>query len=278
MNKSPNEGKKMRSYLLFIFFTCYTGYGLPAFAEQSIFQNEWNHSSGDPIEEIAIMGTQKSGTVYIHALVKKNFPNCKVSSYKYGHKHCFPWVNLTKFQITKKKNSQDSSFNPVRKCLYLYVTKNAYENLKLHYVEDVSKNDSFLDWVSKPWIPIGFNKFTEETWNPYDDRVFNNALELRKYKTLNFLQIGSLAANFVFVRYEDLIQAPEEFIKNIAENFCIQRATPFQKVSLDKLNFLRNLIHNKHVSFSKQDMDYITQNLDWEVERLIGYEKANTLN
>src|SRR3989339_1740948 len=97
----------MYSYFLFILLSCCITHKLSAVSEESIFHSEFNHYSGENIEEIAIMGSQTSGTVYLLSLVKKNFPEYVMhaaNSKKFPHRHFFPWFDLTKFQIPKKKD------------------------------------------------------------------------------------------------------------------------------------------------------------------------------
>ncbi len=290
----------MHFYFLFILLSCCLAFRLPAAtAEKSIFQNEFNHYSGEHIKEVAIMGSEASGTVFLLSIIKKNFPEYvihAVSGHKFPHRHFFPWFDLSKFQIVKKKDInanhleiEKNCLNDSKDCLFIYITKNAYDWLNLYYLERPStykneeqslKQECFSSWISAQWEveQDSSDKFNTTNWNPYEGRAFNNILELRKYRILNFLQIGSLVNNFMFIRYEDLIKDPEEFVNFVSENFYLEKKSIFQEVSLVKLNWVRNVFHEKESCISQSDLDFITQHLDWEVEQLVGYQKDKTIH
>jgi hypothetical protein len=271
----------MPSFLFVLSLVFCVAFKAPIYSDISSFQNEFNHSTAKNIKEIAIMGERCSGSVYLQALLKKNFPECSISSTKFAHKHFYPWVHLTNFEIQLKEGFNSPQTDPDLNFLYgsseslfVYIVKNPYDSLPLVYRQLALEDNEFIEWLTTPaWnYQRGKNKLYQFQ-NPYLGRLFNGYLELRTYNIMNYLQIGSLVGNFVFVRYEDLIKNPEAFVDFIAAHYSVNKKNSFESVANYKIEFIRSFFLNEKRIFSDEEIDQITQNLNWDVERLIGYRK-----
>ena len=254
-------------------------------ADDFSFFNEYNHYSESEIEKIRLMGERCSGTTYIHGLLVNNFPSQHVVAPK---KHFLPWFNLNAFNIPKKsKEVEDLNFleKLTDSCLLVLVVRDPYDWLRSFYSHpwhvkgDKMLHKGFLHFLQHEWRPSDkqMDYVGVDHWNPYNQRRFRNVLELRKYITLNYLQIGVLSKNFLVVRYEDVARNPQDFIRFISENFNIQSANQFTNVLTYKNENKKNYRATKYDPFKLEEFLFINKNIDWNVEKLIGYEKVERL-
>jgi hypothetical protein len=253
-------------------------------AADSSFFNEYNHYSGSEIQKIRLIGERCSGTTYIQGLLANNFPSQHVVAPK---KHFLPWFNLNAFNISKKsKKADDLNFlgTLTDSCLVVLVVRDPYDWLRSFYSHpwhvngDKMLHKGFLNFLAHEWRASDKKKeYASDRWNPYKQRRFRNVLELRKYKTLNYLQIGIVSKNFLVVRYEDAAKNPQDFIHFISENFNMQSADQFTNVLTYKNENKKKYHATKYDSFKAEEFLFINKNIDWFTEKLIGYEKVEEL-
>ena len=109
---------------------------------------------------------------------------------------------------------------------------------------------------------------------PIPKLPFEMFLELRKYKTLNYLSMGKKVKNFCFVRYEDLEKDPRGFLEYLSKKYNLGLSQTFHPVSTYKgLSGEMRYVKKKYPQFLPWDLEFINQNLDWELEGQIGYER-----
>ncbi len=253
-------------------------------ADNFSFFNEYNHYSESEIQKIRVMGERCSGTMYIQGLLTNNFPLQHVVA---SNKHFLPWFNLSAFNIPKKsKEAEELNFleKLTDSCLLILVVRDPYDWLRSFYSHpwhvnsDKMLHKGFLHFLQHEWRASDKKrKYGVDHWNPYDQRRFRNVLELRRYKTLNYLQIGTLSNNFLVVRYEDVAKNPQEFIHFISENFNIQSAQQFTNVLTYKNEQKKKYRAANYDPFQVEEFLFINQNIDWGTEKLIGYEKVERL-
>ena len=169
--------------------------------------------------------------------------------------------------------------------LLVLVVRDPYDWLRSFYgkphhasKEKMLRKD-FLYFMQHEWIPADdkVDYVAPDHWNPYDQRRFSNVLELRKYKTLNYLQIGLLAKNFVVVKYEDVLKAPQDFISFLSRSFNLQKIDEFQNVSTYKNEDKKTFHKSEYPPFKVKELVFVNRTMDWDTERLIGYNMIGSV-
>lgn len=210
-------------------------------------------------------------------LLRDNFPNNQFPRDNLSslHKHFIPWFDLELFGINriteesefeKEKRAQYCTYIP--NTLFVFIIRNPYDWVRSFYrmgyhVSDDLCNKGLYHFISSTWkanTPNGLIRL--DNHNPYEDRPFKNVLELRKYKTLNYLQLGSMAENFIVVNFEDLRADPEGFLNYLCKEYNLKRG-PIQKISTRR---------SAYPPFNRTENSFINNNLCWEVESLFGYQ------
>ena len=244
--------------------------------ETPSFNQKFNHTSGEVIKVISIMGERCSGTNYFRALLKENFPSCQMSDEP--HKHFHPWIELIDFNIRKKtQETVDLSFiEEGSNRLFILIVRNPYDWIRSfyktpHHVSDKMIGKGFLHFMSEEWNVRKYEKV--DGWNPYKERPFKNVFEMRKYKILNFLQMGMLADHFLVVQYENVRDFPEMFIYFVSNYFNLENARLFKPIRSYKGDSKKVFIPKEYRDFREDELDFINQSIDWKTESLIDYLK-----
>ncbi len=273
-------------------FICLLGSVSCAALEGNLFDNEFNHGSGGVIQSVTVIGERCSGTNYVRTLVGQNFPSCSLDLLheKFPfllHKHFYPWVDLTAFHVCKKgKKNENSPLVFLKNSdtnLFVLVVRDPYDWLRSFYLQPYHVSDQlsgkgFLHFIQNQWIPdsnletIGNCK---DWLNPYEGRPFKHVLELRKYKILNFLQIGLLVDNFLIVQHEKVSEFPEQFIDFVSRYFKLEKTVPFQPVKAYKGWGEERYRKKQYFPFNSNEFYFINEGVDWGIENLIGYSKIN---
>ena len=255
-------------------------------ADDFSFFNEYNHYSESEIEKIRLMGERCSGTTYIHGLLVNNFPSQHVVAPK---KHFLPWFNLNAFNIPKKsKEVEDLNFleKLTDSCLLVLVVRDPYDWLRSFYSHpwhvkgDKMLHKGFLHFLQHEWRPSDkqMDYVGVDHWNPYNQRRFRNVLELRKYKILNYLQVGILVDNFFVVQYEKVAKNPAQFVEFMSENFHMEKNDVFENITSYKNEGKKKFQKKEYPPFEIKEFEFINQEIDWDVEKFIGYSKVESLD
>lgn len=258
-------------------------------ADESLFENSFNHFSGNSLKKVTVIGERCSGTNYISGLIKSNFPLYKTRSDEYAQKHFYPWLDLPAFSISKKgKRERDVNFlNNSKECLFIVVVRDPYNWLRSFYAQP-------FHVLSRKMIGKGFFHFLQhewraeeskhnnvsypDHWNPYKERPFKNVLELRKYKILNYLQVGILVDNFFVVQYEKVAKNPAQFVEFMSENFHMEKNDVFENITSYKNEGKKKFQKKEYPPFEIKEFEFINQEIDWDVEKFIGYSKVESLD
>lgn len=267
----------MRIFRLYILFSL----ALFSLQSEEFFENRFIHHCDSLVEDMVIMGERCSGTNYVWSLLQMNFPTYTMHGDLYAKKHFFPWVDLKEFGISKKgKRDRDLNFlQGSNQTLFVLVVRNPYDWLRSFYAQPhfASKKmveKGFFHFIKDEWKAVeGENSekaFTDH-WNPYENRAFANVLELRKFKMLNYLQIGLFVDHFLVVRYEFAAKHPQEFVAFVSETFEMQKNEVFQKVGSYKGEGQKKFQKKEYPPFKDVELQYVEEHLDWEVEEFVGY-------
>lgn len=282
----------------FIFFSHYFLMNFSLYSNGSIsrFDNDLNKYSKMHIKEIVVLGERGSGTKALYQLLDTCIEDCLVlggclclslDSFEkrkdshYHHKHFYPWLDLSRFGYHLEKSNYDKNYlNGTQSTLYIFIVRDVYDWVRSffqngHHVGykelymQMSKikskrNQFFMRFISRTWLSDPGIPNLIDGYNPYENRPFKNIFELRKLKNLNYLQIGSLVDNFIVIRSEELRSYPGSFIQFIKNRYNI-------KVSKTPKD--RKIKRPMYFRIGKTAFKFIQQEVDWEVENMIGYQK-----
>lgn len=223
------------------------------------FDHPANHRGTSEITEFNTLGERCSGTSFVDALIRANFPSTKRRQ-RFAHKHFFPWFDLSDrneqvmspWRVDEERFLEGSENN-----LFVLVVRNCEDwirsfFLQPFYVPKQNRSRGLLHFINSKWaidLPVlatdYYKKVLPDGWtfswpyalddhyydfNVYAGRPFANIFELRSYKARNYLQIGSKAEHFVLLRYEDVREDPEGCVNYLSEYYGMAKRIPFAPV------------------------------------------------
>lgn len=168
------------------------------------------------------MGLRCSGTNFIEKLINLNFPDYYFHSTQgkapMPHKHHWPCIN----------ENSDYPFFKNKRCLFILVVRNPY-----HWLQSIFAHDKLLAYHDRS----SFTKFLSSKFE-YRKHLtfcktkctFTNILQAREHELNNFLEIGHLVDNFLFISYEKVAKKPEAFIKYISSYFQLKKSEIFHPI------------------------------------------------
>lgn len=205
------------------------------------------------MDNVQIYGERCSGTNWLKELVDNNFVvNSGVWHDKYGWKHWFI-TNETFKKISEDKNT-----------LFLVIFRNPYTWINSlhnnpHHLHD-ALNLSLDGFISKEPLTSYHGTLRNKGGVIEESK---NVFKLRSEKITNFLKLKEYTDNVVFIKYEDLMSNPINFLEKFKNMGLITKKNSYQyEVKKPSLIELNNDIINK-----------INNKLDWSLEDLIGYKK-----
>ena len=166
------------------------------------------------ITHFTIYGERCSGTNYLENLILKNF-NVELT-WKYGHKHFFGFDDL--------RNSKNTLFICIVRNIHTWINSFFKEPHHLEYIQNEhrhkKKKNMFLNHeiISHKNIYINTDKHAEimKDKNMYTGERYKNIFELRHTKIKWLLEdLPKKVDNYIFIRYEDLIDNFENTMKKI---------------------------------------------------------------
>jgi hypothetical protein len=198
------------------------------------------------IKKVTIYGERCTGTNYLENLLTENF-DVKIT-WKYGHKHFFGFNDLS--------NTDDT--------LFIGIVRNPFDWLNSlykspwHIPKKIRKNitsflnEEFYSVNDLPEIrPITNKKEIMKDRHIYTKKRYKNIFELR-YTKLNFLMndMPKLVKNYIFIRYEDLLENFENTLNKIRNKDLLVKPT----------NFPKNIFYykkNKDKKFNERDKNIL---------------------
>lgn len=234
--------------------------------------------------------------------MRENFTTL-LRAQKFAHKHFFPWFDLPEsgeYVQSPWKIDEETFLKNSDDILFIFVVR-MHEDwlrsffLEPNYVPKSIKNNSFFHFIHSEWkidIPVLAGDYYKKdlpkgwtfTWpyplsdeyydsNVYAGRHFKNILELRSYKIRNYLQIGSKVKNFVVLRYEDVRDDPEGCVKYISALYGTPHEDSFIPILKHRGINESSVIYKRETLFfiPFYAQVYIEKNLDWEIEKKLGY-------
>lgn len=224
------------------------------------------------INKVTILGERCSGTNYLENLLIKNFE--VEITWKYGHKHFFGFE--------KYEDSDDVLFVCIIRDPFEWI--NSLWSKPWHFDPELTSNifnfvygqiksyyytiDKKLDMQNQ--IVTDRNFLTSP--NPFDACEFKNILELRYAKLFYQLeQMPKLVKNYIFIRYEDLIENFNKTLWKIKHSGL--KIKPGINFPLNESQYKKE---NKKYKYIKKD--FIPVNLiiyhpyfNFDLEKKLGY-------
>jgi hypothetical protein len=117
--------------------------------------------------------------------------------------------------------------------------------------------------------------------HPFSLNNPKNILELRKWKTENWLNYKKLEKPVFYVKYEDLLSDPERIIREINDrwfnvDFIFKNweiPARWSGAGYKKDTNLPYQKNKKYFDIPENDMNYLVENIDWDLEQQIGYSR-----
>lgn len=240
---------------------------------------------------IQIYGERNSGTNYLHFLLENNIKNVKVG-YKYGWKHGFAKIEDIKADLKPED-------------LVICLFKDPYSWIvsmhgKPHHAPQML-GKSFSDFIRAEWACYQGDNYdtrdleknpllaAEEMMYERDPETgdrFENIIKLRSGKIKRLLELKNHVPNNVaYLKYEEFLQRPRINVCDVAGVYKMRLNGPVKlskgyfgknpSKSWDRQNYYLNKEYLK--AYSAEDLSYVNNQLDWEQERQLGYEKIETL-
>jgi hypothetical protein len=267
---------------LFLLFLCFPVLKVVALELEYGFNGK--KETPVPITRLQLFSERSSGSNYINTLIKQNLSiNIRNDSYGYyGHKHWPVWLQLPANEYLGPKEYY--TFEKSDDTLFVIIFRNPYDWLRSFNKQPFSAARDlwklpFSEFIRSPWASNEKETIvsSQKKLYPYFDcdpltkSPFQNVMKLRSAKIETMLMIRDRVKNIYYINYEVVRDHPKQVIEEIARIYGVQRKHPFQNVTTYKGG--KNVIYKPKVwpSISKEDVAYINQQLDRELEASINY-------
>jgi hypothetical protein len=242
------------------------------------------------ITRAQVYGMMGSGTNYLDALLRKNFPELRLPDPEYsmtfGWKHgdigtgAYTYTGNTPKKIQLTTLDWPTSHNTLLFVIY----RNPFEWVQsLHKTPHSSPESYGLDFstfIRSPWrtfycAPGG--EFSASSAVRLSYVKENNLLEsfpsvfaLRKTRILTFESFKYRFQNVAYVNLEALEQNPKHYLDDISDKFSLRLTKQFHDISTYK-GGTDNYVKKSYAAIKSDDLRYLLKHLDWGLEKNIGY-------
>lgn len=228
------------------------------------------------LDSFFVKGERCSGTNYLEKLLEENLriKLCKTPEWKHGY-----------FGLSVTDNFS----NKYEEYLTIVIFRNVFDwvrsfYLTPHHLEGANRGA----WKDKPEFGEFIRREVKMFGADDDERMMDrhpyhleypkNILELRKWKTENWLCYKKLNRPVHYLRYEDLSENPEKIIRDINDRWFGVDFT-FKNWDYYKRENVKYEPKN-YFAISPPDLNYLMTHTDWKLEKKIGYFRQfpNTLS
>jgi hypothetical protein len=228
------------------------------------------------LKSFVIKGERCSGTNYLEKLLETNLRITPYATPEWKHGY---------FSLSATDNFGESI-----DYLTIIIFRDVFDWLRSfyltpHHLEGANSGcwrnkPAFSEFIRRKVKMIdGQNNYKNMDRHPFSLDNPKNLLELRKWKTENWLNYKKLQKPVCYLKYEDLAENPEKIIREINDTwFNIDFVFENWKVparwsgaGYKKDTNLPYQKNQKYFDISKNDTDYLIKNIDWDLERKIGY-------
>lgn len=242
--------------------------------------------------KVKILGERNTGSGYLERLLIRNLQiDCLPGSLPRTIQKLFPESERARdwfFRATSNRNlGWKHAFAPNRdelgaaaldpnEILFLTLTKNPYAWLMSLYRRPYHAKrmySNFSDFLSTPWETVARERAPSS---------FENPIELWNQKNASYLALGEYATSLL-CRYEDLLEAPLDFLKTLSIDYAISpRLQPFANVQTATKGRDRGKTFDDYQDYylnerwrkdlNEADTRLINQSLDEELMSRLQYE------
>lgn len=240
--------------------------------------------SGTAPTRFVVFGERNSGTNFVAALLKRNFPSlieCRgdrglSGGFDFGWKHGFPAMISAPPGV-------------IAVCVFRHPETWVGSLHRKPWHADASLRDiPISDFIRRPWKAIiddqnfgvradDYRWNTELQWDrdPLTGRNFANVLKLRNAKNRGFLSLRSRFPDHFLLRYEDIQPAPEQFVATIGGFFSVTTTRRFRPVETERGAARSQPYQPKsYAPLSAADRKFIWSQLDKRIEAGLEYRPA----
>lgn len=230
------------------------------------------------VDKIIVRGERCSGTNYLYSLIKTNFnvPICSELGWKHSYINTFNknLVNHNTYLVIFIFR------NPVDWVRSFY--ENPWHFEKKYATPKFKDITEFIQTKPKQIVKglnefKEFDRFTELYWerHPFTLKSPENICQIRNWKNENFLNASNILSNVEYIQYEKLIENPKIWLDWINEKY-FNLDYIFMDVDYYKGDEKQGLYQKKvYEKLSKDNLDFLRDNLNWSIEEKIGYFKKN---
>lgn len=226
------------------------------------------------LTQVCVVGERVSGTCFIQSLIAQNTRLRPVSPY--GHKHFYQDIGKL-----RREENDDTLFVFISRDLVEWL--NSFKNNTFHAeasIRNCKDMSSFLrmEWkcvfdktsgTSESSSQYGTEMLCER--NPSDGKRFRNVVQMRNSKMWHFLGVQEHVQNYLHVRYEDVRDNPEKFLRGMSETFGVARTKVFHPVHTVRGKGRIPYARKTYADMSPEDTDFVVANVDDDLESLLGY-------
>ena len=226
------------------------------------------------LRKICILGERVSGTCFVHKLIINNTDLKSESSY--GHKHFFQ-----DYQKLCKEDTSDVLFVFVTRDIISWLS--SMKHTPYHADLPIRNCTDFSKFIRMEWMCIhdktsGLSQL-DKTYgsemmierDPDTGNRFENVIKMRTAKIDHCMALSQVVENFIHVRYEDVRDGPEDFIKNLSEQFEIRCKPKFSPITSMRGKGKVTYTPKEYDPVSDIDQLFILENLDECSETSVGY-------
>ncbi|HCQ28776.1 MAG TPA: hypothetical protein DIU39_00720 [Flavobacteriales bacterium] len=169
-------------------------------------------------KKVKVFGERNSGTIYLEKLLVKNFKVDIADYFTLGWKH----------RLAPHKEELDKIEDDI---IYLILVKNPYA-----WLRSMHRKPYHQEQLKQ----LSFNQFIEF---PYGD--YENPVKMWNAKYRAYLHMNEYAKNFALIKYEELLETPEEILSGLKEKFNL-------KTTLYWFSDIQHQLTNNHGELKKK--------------------------
>jgi len=184
--------------------------------------------------------------------------------------------------------------NAIRKsedCAILSIVRNPIDYLVSFYYnphhQPKERLTNFITFLSSPFYSVDGNNIDRKIdINIENESRYQDIFEMRSVKSrFLYSTIPTLTKNWYFMKYEDLKSAPENLLENITRKFelipktrrfMVEQRRVGPPSERNEFEFSNAPLMENYSIDSSDAKEIIKNRLDFEIEKLIGYDK-NTI-
>lgn len=206
-----------------------------------------------PIHNFTIYGERHSGTNWLEKTITNTF-DIPVT-WQYDHKHFFGCCDWNKL-------------NNAHNTLFIGIVRNIYNWTKGMIKTPYHLKHSKIFDIS-PWTSYFGNQeiYCDNHW--YDKSKYKDIFDMRDHKIqFLYLYMPYIVDNYIFIRYEDLIQHYTLIMNYISHIYNLSINFKYCSIRDTSKLYISDL--------KKARLETINSRTNWNTENMIGYTKLNS--